>query len=137
MTANRAALFPLVPEVKRALIAQSATTTDKTGGTPVNLVELVTGASEGTKVTWIKFKHTGNSTSGIYLVFITDTAGANPRLFAELAITARTSSNLATGVTDENTILLSDLQLKVGQKILVGATSATSAIHVTAQTGDY
>ncbi len=137
MAANKQPIFALVPEVKGAVIATSATTTDKTGGTPANLVELCEGGTNGTKVSWIKFKHTGNSTSGIYLIFRTNTLGASPILFAELAITARTSSNLATGITDENTILLSDFQLKAGQKILVGATTATSAIHVTAQIGDY
>lgn len=135
MTANQKPIFTLIPELKRAVI--TATTTDKSGGAPANLVELVAGAANGTKVTWIKFKHVGNSTSGIYLIFITDTSGANPRLFAELAITARTSSAAATGTTDENIILLSDLQLKAGQRVLVGATTATSAIHVTASIGDY
>lgn len=135
MGANIAPIFALVPEVKRAVI--TATTTDKSGATPANLVELVEGAANGTKVTWIKFKHVGNSSSGIYLVFISDTSGANPRLYAELGITARTSSTLNTGLTDENTILLSDLQLKAGQKILVGATTATSNIHVTASIGDF
>lgn len=135
MAANIAPIFPLVPEVKRAVIASSATTTDKTGGTPANLVELVVGDTNGTKVSWIKFKHTGNSTAGLYLIFVTDTSGANPRLYVELPITAITSAvNVA---THENTVFLADFQLKSGQKILVGATTATSAIHVTAQIGDY
>jgi len=135
MSANIAPIFTLVPEIKQAVI--TLPTTDKTGATPANLVELVTGATDGTKVTWIKFKHVANSTSGIYLIFITNTAGSNPRLYAELVITARTSSALATGITDENTIFVSDLQLKSGQKILVGSTTTTSNIHVTAQIGDY
>lgn len=133
MAANKEPIFALVPEVKRAVI--TATTTDKSGATPANLVELVTGAIDGTKVTWIKFKHVGNSTAGLYLVFITDTSGANPRLYAELAIAAVTSS--ATVATNENTLFTPDLQLKAGQKILVGATTATSNIHVTASVGDF
>ncbi len=133
MTANIAPIFALVPEVKRAVI--TAATTDKSGATPANLVELVEGAANGTKVTWTKFKHVGNSTAGLYLIFITDTAGANPRLYAELAIAAVTSSG--TVATNENTLLLPDLQLKAGQKILVGATTATSNIHVTASAGDF
>lgn len=133
MAANIAPIFALVPEIKRAVI--TATTTDKTGATPANLVDLVTGATDGTKVTWIKFKHAGSSTAGIYLVFITDTAGANPRLYAEIAITAIGSST--TVLSHENTLFIADFQLKAGQKILVGATSAASNIHVTASTGDF
>lgn len=133
MAANKEPIFALVPEVKRAVI--TAATTDKSGATPANLVELVAGATDGTKVTWIKFKHVGNSTAGQYLVFITDTSGANPRLYAELAIIAVTSS--ATVATNENTLFTPDLQLKAGQKILVGATTATSNIHVTASVGDF
>lgn len=133
MPANKEPIFALVPEVKRAVI--TAVTTDKSGAVPTNLVELVAGATDGTKVTWIKFKHVANSTAGLYLIFITDTAGANPRLHAELAIAAVTSS--ATVATNENTLFTPDLQLKAGQKILVGATTATSNIHVTASIGDY
>lgn len=133
MPANVSPIFALVPEVKRAVI--TLTTTDKSGATPANLVELVTGATNGTKVTWIKFKHVGNSTAGLYLIFITDTSGLNPVLYAELAITAITSA--ANVVTHENIITLPDLQLKSGQKILVGATTATSNIHVTASVGDF
>jgi hypothetical protein len=133
MAANVSPIFALVPEVKRAII--TLTTTDKSGATPANLVELVTGATDGTKVTWIKFKHVGNSTAGLYLIFITDTSGLNPVLYAELVITAITSA--ANVATHENIILLSDLQLKSGQKILVGATTVTSNIHVTASVGDF
>lgn len=133
MAANKEPIFALIPEVKRVVI--TATTTDKSGAVPANLVELVVGATDGTKVMWIKFKHVANSTAGQYLVFVTDTAGANPRLYAELPIAAATST--ATVATHENTLFLADLQLKAGQKIMVGATTATSNIHVTAQIGDY
>ncbi len=133
MAANIAPIFALVPEVVRARI--TGTTTDKTGSTTANMVDLVTGATDGTKVTWIKFKHVGNSTSGLYLIWITDTSGANPRLYAELAIAAVTSAtNVA---TNENTIFTPDLQLKAGQKIQVGATSAASNIDVTASIGNF
>lgn len=133
MAANKEPIFALVPEVKKARI--TGTTTDKTGATTTNMVDLVTAATDGTKVTWIKFKHVGNSTAGLYLIWITDTAGANPSLYAELAITAVTSSG--TVATNENTLFTPDLQLKSGQKIQVGATTATTNIDVTASTGDF
>jgi hypothetical protein len=133
MSANIAPIFALVPEVKRAVI--TAATTDKSGADPTNLVELVTGATDGTKVTWIKFKHVGTSTAGIYLIFVTDTSGANPRLYAEILISAVTSASNA--LTHEGVISLPDFQLKFGQKVLVGSTSVNTNIHVTASIGDF
>jgi hypothetical protein len=133
MAANISPIFALIPETKR--VAITGTTTDKTGATTANMVDLVTGATDGTKVTWIKFKHVGTSTAGLYLIWITDTAGANPRLYAELPIAAVTSSG--TVATNENTLLTPDLQLKAGQKIVVGSTTANTNIHVTASIGDY
>jgi hypothetical protein len=133
MAANKEAIFALIPETRRAVI--TGTTTDKTGATTANMVDLVTGATDGTKVTWVKYKHVGTSTAGLYLMWITDTAGANPRLYAELPIAAVTSS--ATVATNENTLFTPDLQLKAGQKIVVGATTANTNIHVTASIGDF
>jgi hypothetical protein len=130
---NTKPVFALTPETKTALI--TGTTTDKSGATTANMVDLLTAATNGTKVTQIKFKHVGNSTAGLFLVWVTDTAGANPRLLSEAAYGAVTSS--ATVATAEFTFFYPDLQLKSGQKIVVGATTATSNIHVTAQIGDF
>jgi len=95
----------------------------------------LTAATDGTKVTWIKFKHAGNSTAGIFLIWITDTSGANPTFFYEQSYTTITSGT--TTATAEGTILFNDLQLKSGQKIQVAATVVTSNIHVTASIGDF
>lgn len=133
MAANIAPIFALKPETKLALI--TAATTDKSGATPANMVDLVTAATDGTKITWIKFKHVGTSTGGLYLIWITDTSGANPRLYAELTIASVTPSSTVS--TNENVVFMPDLQLKSGQKIVVGATTATSNIHVTASIGDF
>jgi hypothetical protein len=133
MAANTKPIFALTPEMKLGAI--TATTTDKSGATTTNLIDLLTGTTDGTKVTQIKYKHVGNSSAGLFLVFITDTAGANPRLHAESAFVAVTSST--TVATAEGTLFFRDLQLKSGQKILVGATVVTSNIHVTASIGDF
>lgn len=133
MPANTQAIFALTPETKLAVI--TAATTDKSGATTTNLKDLVTGGTNGTKVTQIKLKHVGNSAAGIFLVFITDTAGANPRLHFESAYSAVTSSTTVT--TAESTLYFRDLQLKAGQKIMVGATVYTTDIHVTASIGDF
>lgn len=134
MAANTNPIFALVPETKVNCII-TGTTTDKSGATTANIKDLLTAATDGTKVTWIKFKHVGNSTAGIFLIWITDTNGANPTLFYEQTYSAISSSTTVT--TAEGTIIFNDLQLKAGQKIQVGATVVSSNIHVTASTGDF
>lgn len=133
MAANTKPIFALSPETRLAAI--TGTTTDKSGATTANIVDLVTASTDGTKVTQIKYKHVGNSTAGIFLVWVTDTAGANPRLLSESTYAAITSS--ATVATAEGTLIFNDLQLKSGQKIQIGATTATTNIHVTAQIGNF
>lgn len=131
--ANFKPVFALEPETVRAVI--TGTTTDKSGATTANIVDLVTAATDGTKVTQIVYKHVGNSGAGILLVWVTDTAGANPRLLAESTYAAVTSST--TVATAGGTLIFNDLQLKSGQKIQVGATVTTSNIHVTASIGNF
>jgi hypothetical protein len=98
-------------------------------------VDLVTAVGDGTKVTRISYKHVGNSSAGTFLVFITDTAGANPRLYDEQAYAAVTSST--TVPTAGGVLTYNDLQLKAGQKIQVAATVYTTNIHVTASIGNF
>ena len=134
MAANTSPVFALVPETKVNCIITAATT-DKSGATTTNIKDLLTAATDGTKVTWIKFKHVGTSTAGIFLIWITDTAGNHSTLFYEQTYTAITSSTTVT--TAEGTIVFNDLQLKSGQKIKVAATTANTNIHVTASIGDF
>jgi hypothetical protein len=74
MAQNTKPVFALLPETARAVITTA--TTDKSGATTTNLVELVEAATDGTKVTRISYKHVGTSTAGTFMVFITDTSGA-------------------------------------------------------------
>lgn len=134
MAANFQPVFALKPETKVNCIITAATT-DKSGATTTNIKDLLTAATDGTKVTWIKFKHVGNSTAGIFLIWITDTAGSNPTLFYEQSYTTITSGT--TTATAEGTIYFNDLQLKSGQKIQVAATVYNTNIHVTASIGDF
>lgn len=135
MAANTNPIFALTPETK--IVEISAVTTDKTGATTTNLVELVTGATNGTKIAEIGYKAQGETVAGLFLIFITDTSGANPKLLQEIDITAITGSN-----TVENAngyISFGELQLKSGQKILVGITtiSGTDKINAFAKIGDF
>jgi hypothetical protein len=133
MAQNTNPVFALLPETARAVITTA--TTDKSGATTTNLVELVAAAADGTKVTRISYKHVGTSTAGVFMVFITDTSGANLRLYDEQIYSAVTSSN--TVATAGGILIYADLQLKSGQKIFVGSTTANTNIHAFASKGDF
>ena len=133
MPANTTPIFALTPQLDLARITTA--TTDKTGATTTNLQTLVIAATDGTKVTQIGFKFVGTSTAGTFLIFISDTDGTTLRLFDEILFSAVTSSNTALSARQVN--FYSDLQLKSGQRILVGATTVNTNIDVFAQIGDF
>jgi hypothetical protein len=134
MAANTSPIFALVPETK--IVTVTTATTDRTGATTTNLAELLTAGTDGTKITQIGAKVAGDNTACLVLIFITDTAGANPKLYDELALLAVTpSTSLASA---RISIPYSDLQLKSGQKVLVGTTVAQAAgVNIFAIKGDY
>ena len=132
--ANTSPIFALTPET--AIVTVTAATTDRTGATTTNLAELLTAATDGTKITQIGAKVAGTNTACLVLIFITDTAGANPKLYDEIGLDLITAS---TTVTSERQVTAySDLQLKSGQKVLVGITVAqTDGVNIFAIKGDY
>jgi hypothetical protein len=132
--ANTSPIFALVPETK--IVTVTAATTDRTGATTTNLAELLTAATDGTKITQIGAKVAGTNTACLVLIFITDTAGANPKLYDELALAPVTANTLIT--SERQVTAYSDLQLKSGQKVLVGITVAqTDGVNIFAIKGDY
>ena len=133
MPANTSPLFALVPQVPSVTI--SATTVDKSAATTTNIKTLYTAAANGTKITQIGYKCVGNSSVGLLLIWITDTSGLNPFLFDEIAIGAVSSSS--TVATSKTVNIYSDLEIKAGQQIWVGATVVTTNIYAFAQIGDY
>jgi len=133
MAANTNPVFALTPEVWVNRI--TATTTDKTGDTTTNIKTLGTADTDGTKITWVKFKFEGTSTAGTALIWVTDTADADNYFYAEQTFTAITSS--ATVASAETTFYFNDLQLKSGQKLKVGATTVNTSIVVTAGIGEF
>jgi hypothetical protein len=134
MAANTSPIFALVPETK--IVTVTAATTDRTGATTTNLVELLTATTDGTKITQIGAKAAGSNTACLVLIFITDTAGANPKLYDELALAPITATTLAT--SERKVSAYSDLQLKSGQKVLVGITVAQAdGVNIFAIKGDY
>ena len=134
MAANTSPIFALVPETK--IVTVTTATTDRTGATTTNLVELLTAGTDGTKITQIGAKVAGTNTACLVLIFITNTAGASPKLFDEITLINTTAGNLDTSL--RAVTAYSDLQLKSGQKVLVGTTVAQAAgVNIFAIKGDY
>lgn len=132
--ANVKPIFPVTPEVVFATVTTA--TTDRTGATTANLSELLVASTSGTKITQIGAKVAGSNVSTLVLIFITDTSGNNPKLFDEIALNAVTASTTVT--SQREVTAYADLQLKSGQKVLVGTTVAvTDGVNIFAVKGDY
>ena len=134
MPANFQPIFALTPETSFATV--TAATTDRTGATMTNTVTLLTATTNGTKITQIGAKVAGTNTPTLVLIFISDTTGANFKLFDEIGLTAVTAS---TSVSSQRAVTTySDLQLKAGQVVKVGITVAVAAgVNIFAAKGDY
>jgi hypothetical protein len=134
MPANTSPIFALSPELSFATVTTA--TTDRTGATMTNTVTLLTAATNGTKITQIGAKVAGTNAATAVLIFISDSSGANFKLFDEIALTAVTAS---TTVTSQRAVTAySDLQLKAGQVVKVGTTVAiTAGVNCFAIKGDY
>ena len=99
-------------------------------------MELLTAATDGTKITQIGAKVAGSNVATSVLIFITNTSGTSPKLYDEIALTAVTASTTVT--SQRQVTAYSDLQLKSGQKVLVGITVAvTDGVNIFAIKGDY
>ena len=134
MPANFQPIFALTPETSFATV--TAATTDRTGATMTNTVTLLTATTNGTKITQIGAKVAGTNNPLLVLIFISDTTGANFKLFDEITMAPITASNTVTSQRGVTTY--SDLQLKAGQVVKVGITVATAVgVNVFAAKGDY
>ena len=134
MPANFQPIFALTPETAFATV--TGATTDRTGATMGDTITLLTAAINGTKITQIGAKVAGTNAAVLVLIFISDTTGANFKLFDEIALAAITPSTTTT--SQRAVTAYSDLQLKAGQVVKVGITVATAAgVNVFAIKGDY
>jgi hypothetical protein len=134
MPANTSPIFALSPELSFATV--TGATTDRTGATMTNTVTLLTAATNGTKITQIGAKVAGTNAATLVLIFISDSSGANFKLFDEIALTAVTASTTTT--SQRAVTAYSDLQLKAGQVVKVGITVATTdGVNCFAIKGDY
>lgn len=139
MAANFNPIFTLVPNTVPTTITAANTARDGSGA----LVTLVTAGTNGSRVDSITFTNSatavGASALKVVRVFLTDAAGANPRIIAEALLPAITSSNTVIGATVTITFT-NGRKMKSGQIMKVSqslcATSADNS-DVVADAGDY
>lgn len=134
MPANTSPIFALSPEL--AIATVTTATTDRTGATMTNTVTLLTAATNGTKITQIGAKVAGTNTATLVLIFVSDSSGANFKLFDEISLAPITPTTTTT--SQRAVTAYSDLQLKAGQVVKVGITVATTdGVNCFAIKGDY
>lgn len=99
MAANTTPIFVLTPNCATNVIAAANTARDGSGA----LVTLFTAGSNGSRLDFVTFNSAqataAASSAMVGRVFITDNAGANPRLLAEVALPTITASNTVVGQT--------------------------------------
>lgn len=139
MAANTQPIFALVPNCPVVALAAANTARDGSG----TLVTLFTAGTNGSRVESITFTSAqataAASSAMVGKVFLTDTAGANPRLISEIAIPTATPSTTVIGSTvninyGNGLIINSGQIIKVCQSIYA---SAADQMHVNARGGDY
>lgn len=112
---------------KQARLTAANTARDGSG----TLTNVVTGSTNGTRidrVTFISAQATAAANSAmVFRIFISDTTGANFRLFAEQAVAAVTASNTAVGARAQ-VVFMGGLFLESGQVLAV-----TKSVHAGAQ----
>jgi len=118
MAANTTPIFILEPKTVSCDIVAANTSRDGSG----TLVTLFTAGANNSRVDFVQFisaQATPAANSAMVCrVFVTDTAGANPRLLSEVTLSSVTASNTAVGAS--NTIFYSNgLLLTAGQQLKV------------------
>ena len=139
MPANTTPIFTLTARTGGTTITAANTARDGSG----TLVDCFTAGTNGTLLYRMTFTNAspsvGVAVAKVVRIWITDSSGANPTLYNEIALTATTSSNTVTGQTKQ--FVISDgLFLAAGQKIQVTqSVRATAAddTDVVWEAGDY
>ena len=131
--------FTLNPRATTSRIAAANTARDGSG----TLVTSFTAGASGSRLDFITFTSSqataGASALRICRVFLTDTAGANPRIISEVSLPAVTASNTAIGatatITFTNGLVIGAGQIvQTTQSVYGGAADATDVI---ARGGDF
>lgn len=139
MAANTTPIFTLKGNFSPARLAAANTASDGSG----TLVTIVTSGVDGTRVDGVRFRNSqitaAASSAMVHRIFLTDTAGANPRLIGEVATATATRSTSAIGATsiytfDQPVIMKSGQIMSVCQSVYASAADQFDAI---AYAGDY
>jgi len=139
MPANTTPIFVLTPKIGQARVAAANTASDGSGA----LTTLFTAGTDGSRVDRITVRNSqvtaAASSAMVVRVFITDTSGTNPRLYAEAALATATRSASAIGATTTITflgglIIRSGQLIQVCQSVYAGAQDQND---FTAEGGDY
>jgi hypothetical protein len=135
MPANTTPVFPLTPIYRHAVVTGS--TTDRSGATTGSLQTLITGSTDGTKITQIGVKVQGVSVASSVLVFIDPGGGQGLELFDEIQVTAVTANDTTPSFRSVN--LYNDFQIPSGSLVRVGQTlfSGPTGSTVFCMAGNY
>jgi len=137
--ANTTPIFVLTPKVGQARVTAANTASDGSGA----LVTLFTAGADGSRIDRVTIRNSqvtaAASSAMVVRVFITDTSGINPRLYAEATLATATRSATAIGATSTITflgglIINSGQLLQVCQSVYAGAQDQNDFI---AEGGDY
>lgn len=131
MSANTSPIFTLTPNALPVTVSTANTNRDGTG----TLVTVVTAGANGSRITALKIAAQGTTTAGVIRYFVTDAAGANPKLFEERLVSAVTPSTTVKVFEDHWTID-EPLILASGQ-LLRASTNNAESFTVQAFAGDY
>jgi hypothetical protein len=139
MAANINPIFTLVPNIGIAAVAAANTESDGTG----DLVTLFTAGAAGSRIDRIRFSNAQSaaaaSSAMVIRFFVTDTGGANPTLFLEIAVPAATRTVAVVGAGNTYTftggfIIPSGTLVKVIQSVYAGA---QDLMHYVAEGGNF
>jgi hypothetical protein len=129
MSANTSPLFTLTPHVGHSLIQGANTNRDGTG----TVYTLLTGATNGTRIEYIRVVAVGTVTNGAVRIYIN--TGSAAFLWKEIIVTATTPS-VTQEVFNAEYVPTKPLILPSGF-ILEASTNNAEAFNVFAHAGDY
>jgi len=139
MAANTTPIFTLTPNLTVVASAAQNTASDGSG----TLITAFTAGTNGSLLESITFRNSqvspALSSAMVGRVYVTDTAGANPRLLEEVAIAAATRSASVVGASSVINFL-NGLPLASGQIVKVTTSvyaGVQDLVHVVSKGGDY
>ena len=132
MTANTSPIFTLTPNALPVSLSAANTERIYSSGT---LVTVVTAGANGSRIEALKATASATTTAGVIRYWITDAAGANPKLFEERLVTAVTPSTTVK-VFEDFWTLDKPIVLASGQ-LLRASTHNAETFNINAIAGDF